>query len=122
MLPPFLPGLPGAAELDLPLVFSPFLMGLVIVLGILMFSFGVYAWYSYLITAPLQKAIYPRRFVCPVKQQKVEAKFAAWKGQPWHPLDVEGCSGWCVGAGKDCNKECLRVFDGPAPVSPLLLL
>jgi hypothetical protein len=78
MLPPSLPGLPGTAELDLTLVFSPFLIGLMTVLGLMAFSFVVYAWYSYLINAPLQKAVYPRRFVCPVKQQMVEAKFIAW--------------------------------------------
>jgi hypothetical protein len=122
MLPPFLPGLPGAAELDLTLVFSPLLIGLMAVLGILAFSFVVYAWCSYLINAPLQKAVYPRRFVCPIKPQMVEAQFVAWKGQPWHPLDVERCSGWCLGIEKNCNKECIALFDAPAPCSPSLFL
>lgn len=122
MLPPFLPGLPGSAELDLTLVFSPLLTGLMVMLGIIALGFVAYAWCSHLINTPLQKAVYPRRFVCPVKRQMVEAKFVAWKGQPWHPLDVEHCSGWCLGIKKNCNKECITVFDGPAPIPPPLLL
>ena len=122
MLPPFLPGLPSAAELDLTLVFSPFLIGLMTVLGIIVLGFAAYAWCSHLIHAPLQKAVYPRRFVCPVKHQMVETKFVTWKGQPWDVLDVERCSGWCLGRERDCNKECIKTLGESAPIPPLLLL
>ena len=122
MLPPFFPGLPGSTELDLTLTFAPLMAGLIVVLSLLALGLAMYGWGCYLINAPLRKAVYPRRFVCPVKHQVVEAKFVAWKGQPWHVLDVERCSGWCLGTEKDCNKECIKVFDDPAPAPPVLLL
>ena len=121
MFPPFLPGYLIPAEIDLTLAFAPLVTGLQIVLIIVALGFAVYVWGCYLIRTPVSKAVYPRRFVCPVRHEAVETKFVAWKGQPWDVLDVERCSGWCLGTEKNCNKECIRLFEGPAP-APLSLL
>jgi hypothetical protein len=110
------------AEIDLTLAFAPLMTGLQLVVLLIALGVAAYIWASHFIDAPLRKALYPRRFVCPVNDQRVEAKFVAWKGQPWHVLDVERCSGWRLGSEKTCNKECMRLFDGPAPAGPILFL
>lgn len=121
MFPPFLPGYVIPAEIDLTSAFAPLTMGLMVMLIVLVLGLAVYVWGCYLIDTPISKATYPRRFVCPVKQETVEAKFVAWKGQPWNVLDVERCSGWCLGTERNCHKECIRLFDSPAP-TPLSLI
>ncbi|MGE0820622.1 MAG: hypothetical protein AB7G75_11930 [Candidatus Binatia bacterium] len=122
MVPPFLPGYLVPRGIDLTPTFAPLILGLQVLLILLALGFAVYVWDCYLIDTPVAKAVYPRRFICPVKQQPVAAQFVAWKGQPWYALDVKRCSGWCLGTEKNCNKECLLLFEGPAPVPPSLVL
>ena len=122
MLPPVFLGQLVPAEIDFTVAFAPLLMGLQLLLILAAIGFTVYIWGCYLIETPLQKALYPKRFMCPVKGQVVEAQFVAWKGQPWQPLDVERCSGWCLGTEKTCNKGCMLVYSSePTPVFPALV-
>ncbi|MBM4255516.1 MAG: hypothetical protein FJ147_06410 [Deltaproteobacteria bacterium] len=122
MLPPIFPGYAMPVEIDLILAFTPLLTGLLILVLITALGIAAAMWVWHLMETPLKKALYPKRIVCPVKHQTVEAQFVAWKGQPWDVLDVERCSGWCLGTEKNCNKECMRLFEGAAPVSPSLVL
>lgn len=122
MLAPIFPGYVLPAEIDLTLAFAPLMTGLLLMVFLMTLGIAAYIGAYRFISAPLRKAFYPKRFVCPVKNQRVEARFVAWKGQPWHVLDVKRCSGWRLGTEKDCNKECIQLFDGPAPAGPRSLL
>ena len=122
MVPPFIPGYLIPSGIDLTSAFAPLIVGLEVLLILLVLGFALYAWGCYLIDTPIAKAIYPRQFICPVTHHAVVTQFVAWKGQPWHVLDVSRCSGWCLGTEKNCNKECLLLFDGPVPAPPSLVL